>query len=142
MDANPNIDLGAQDEGALKVMQEHTLKRLNTLKRLSTHIGIKMAAVNNAETELVEQQQQLDFKVHDEEKAIYQINNTEREKIADQEKVQAEKEQLEYVKTIRMISKGMIDVMSIIKKPAVKRSNEEQTQLAYFLQYRVEFFRD
>jgi len=40
-----------------------------------------------------------------------------------------------------MIAKGMIDIMSIIKKPAVKRNHEEMTQLAYFLQYRVEFFR-
>ena len=83
MDANPNIDLASQDEGALKLMQGHTLKRLNTLKRLSTHIGIKLAAVNGAETELEEQQAQIDFKVQDEEKAIYQINHTEREKIAE-----------------------------------------------------------
>ena len=40
---------------------------------------------------------------------------------------------MDYIKTIRMISKGMIDVMGIIKKPAIKRTNEEQTYLAYFL---------
>lgn len=46
-----------------------------------------------------------------------------------------------YIKTIRMIMKGLIDIMEIIRKPADKRSREQNMHLACFLAYKVDFFK-
>ena len=46
--ANLNIDLSSHNEKSLMQMQQHTMKRLNTLKRLSSNMGIKLGAVDNA----------------------------------------------------------------------------------------------
>lgn len=46
-----------------------------------------------------------------------------------------------YVKTIRMIMKGIIDILDILKKPPEKRSREQNLHLACFLSYKIEFFK-
>lgn len=60
------------------------------------------------------------------------------------ENKEAEEKRIErenYVKTIRMIMKGIIDIFDILLMPPEKRSREQNLQIACFLSYKIDFFK-
>lgn len=77
-----------------------------------------------------------------ENKADYGMDYTDREKQQDQETTAKEKEREEFVKSIRIIKKGIIDIDEIIRLPMDKRSKEQIFHLSCYLTYKVDFFKN
>ena len=68
-----------------------------------------------------------------ENKADYGMDYTDREKQQDQETTAKEKEREEFVKSIRIIKKGIIDIDEIIRLPMADGKEIERANLPSFL---------
>ena len=74
------------------------------------------------ELQAIDNQEKLETIQH--EKQQYDISLTEKEKIMEQEKRLKEQEKIEFVKIIKRLNKGEIDLLEIVQMPAHKRSSE------------------
>jgi len=77
-----------------------------------------------------------------ENKADYGMEYTDREKAQDKELNAKEKEKEDFVKSIRIIKKGIVDIEKIIRLPMDKRSKEDIYHLSCYLTYKVDFFKN
>jgi uncharacterized protein YnzC (UPF0291/DUF896 family) len=70
-----------------------------------------------------------------------QMDRRELKELENKEAEDKRAERENYVKTIRMIMKGIIDIFDILLMPPEKRSREQNCQIACFLSYKIDFFR-
>jgi hypothetical protein len=121
------------------------LKSMKTVHRIGESIGIQFALEEHLKQQVIQATDSIYASRKESEASVdaeqHELTPTDREKIAAGEKAAREAESLAFVKRIRLIQTGQVDITEIAKTPVELRNVTQNSYLASYLLYQIDFFK-